>query len=122
MVVMRAHQWFDRTQPQTLQNAVMLCYLDAGLSLLFGLIGAGGAGLLLLLTLALAPAGYGIANEKRWGYWLGVGAAGALAVLSLLVLLAAASFGAVLNLLFVGVLVVLLVHPMSREYQRLWFR
>jgi hypothetical protein len=101
---MAQHQWFDRTQPQTLQNAVMLCYLDAALSLLFGLVGAGGAGLLLLLTLALAPAGYGIANEKRWGYWMGVGASGALLLLSLLVLVVAASFGAILNLLFVAVL------------------
>lgn len=118
---MASHQWLDRSQPPTLQNAVILCYLDAGLSLIFSVIG-GGAGLLLLLTLALAPAGYGMANEKRWGYWLGVVAAGLLLALSLYVLLVAASFGAILNLIFVGVLVALLLHPMSRRYQQLWFR
>lgn len=118
---MASHQWLDRSQPQTLQNAVVLCYLDAALSLLFSFAG-GGAGLLLLLTLALAPAGYGIANEKRWGYWTGVVAACLLLLLSLFVMLVAPGFGAILNLLFVAVLVALLVHPMSRRYQQLWFR
>lgn len=115
-------QWFDRSQPQTLQNAVLLCYVDAALSIFYFVLGLSGVSLLLLLTLALLPAGLGIASEKRWGYWLAVVSAGVLLLVSLLVLVLVPGFGAILNLLFIGVLVALLVHPHSRSYQKLWFR
>src|SRR5580698_8156041 len=68
-------RWFDGSQPQTLQGAVMLCYLTA----VFGLIGIviGGAyPQAELIPLALGVAGFGVANEKRWGYRLGVVLAG----------------------------------------------
>lgn len=118
-------QWFDRSQPQTLQNAVMLAYLNAALTLFFTLIGGGG-GLLLLVAvapaLALGAGAVGIANEKRGGYWLAVVASILVFLLYLWALLAGASFGVVLDLLFSGVLVALLVHPLSRHYQKIWFR
>lgn len=115
-------QWFDRTQPQTLQNAVMLAYVDAALFVVYFLFGLSGVGLVLLLNLALAPAGLGIASQRKWGYWLGVVTSGVLLLLSLLVLVLAPSFGAILNLLFIGVLATLLLHPLSRSYQKVWFR
>jgi uncharacterized membrane protein (DUF2068 family) len=65
----------------------------------------------------------GIANEKRWGYWLAVVAASVYVVLQLLAFFTfAKSLSLVLNLAFAALLVVLLLHPESRRYQRIWFR
>jgi len=66
-------------------------------------------------------AGNGIANERKWGYWLGL----ALAFLpfGLRFLLYGNPFGiSVINLMFEIALVALLLHPQSREYQRIWFK
>jgi hypothetical protein len=111
-------RWFDGSQPQTLQGAVMLSYLTA----VFGLIG-----LLLrayppadLVMFALGAAGYGVANEKRWGYRLGVVLAG-LNVLFDLYLLVAGVVGIIFTLLFAVVLLGLFLHSQSREYERIWF-
>lgn len=114
---METRRWTNHSLPQTLQNAVMLLYLDAALGLLFeGKLG-------LLLVGPRVAAGYGIANEQKWGYQLGVAAAFAPAALRF------AFFGidgilgiGVLSLLFEVALIVLLLHPMSKDHQRIWFR
>ena len=74
---------------------------------------------------AWASAAFGIANEKKWGYGLAVAAA----VLQVAVHLprlgiggALTNFNPLLSLMFDGALVALLLHPMSRNYQRIWFR
>ena len=113
-------RWFDGSQPQTLQGAVMLCYLTA----VFGLIGIivwGAYPEANLIPLGLGVAGFGVANEKKWGYRLGVVLAG-LNVLSDLYILFLGGFGVALTLLFAGVLLGLLLHTQSREYQRVWFK
>ncbi|HML01239.1 MAG TPA: hypothetical protein VEJ21_05190 [Acidimicrobiales bacterium] len=111
-------RFFDASQPQTLQGAVMLCYITAAFGLISLLLGLG----LGLVPLLLAVGGYGVANEKRWGYWL----AAVLAVLNLLTVLwlvfVGFSFSFVLSLLFAAVLVGLLLHPQSRHYERIWFK
>jgi len=99
----------------------MLCYIDGGRGLLYG----AGAGLLMLMLIAigLLIGGYGIANEKRWGYVVAVGAA--ILQVGLLVLfyqLRVFGFPQIMNFMFDALLVALLLHPMSRDYQRLWFR
>ena len=71
-----------------------------------------------VLVVGPVAAGWGIANEKKWGYWLGVG----LAVLQVAFMLLYFSVGAVLNLIFYVALVALLLHPQSRAYRRTWFR
>lgn len=116
-------RWFNISQPQTLQSAVILLYLNAAIALLFGLMGGGVIG---ILALAGVAGGYGIANEKKWGYYLALVVAIIPAVLHTLILL---DFGTssnfsngIITLLFEIALVVLLVHPMSREYQRIWFK
>ncbi len=111
-------RWFDPSQPQTLQGAVMLSYLTAAISLLFLLFGA----YPLVISLGLGAAAYGVANEKRWGYWLGIVLAGLSALLYLLLLLETGSGGVILNLAFTAVLLALYLHPQSREYQRVWFK
>ena len=121
---MPEHQWFDQSQPQTLQAATMLCYLNAALALLYLVVLRSASSLVLLVLLGLAGAAYGIANEKRLAYFAAVGLAGLYLVLQLLVLIAVrgTSLGILLNVLFAVVLFVLLVHPQSRSYQKIWFR
>jgi uncharacterized membrane protein (DUF2068 family) len=116
-------KWFDQSQPQTLQAAVVLCYLNAALSLLTLLLDRNIVSLFSLALLVEGVAAYGIANSHRWAYYLGIAAAGLYCLLLLYALiLVAGSFGLLLNLAFAVVLLVLLLHPMSRSYQRTWFR
>lgn len=119
---MNERRFLNQFQPQTLVIGTMLCYLDAAFGLLFGIVST--SLLLGLITIiGLAAGGYGIANEKRWGYLVAVGAA----VLQVLMLFAVAGsdvlgFPLILTLVFDGALVALLLHRESREYQRIWFR
>ncbi len=108
----------DQTQPQTLQAAVMLSYINAALGVLFFF--AFGAGLSLLLLL-LGVSAYAVANEKRWGYRLAVAVAGLYLVVQVIGFFVIHGFSGLLNLVFAGVLLALLLHPQSREYQRIWF-
>lgn len=117
-------RWFSPSQPQTLQTAVILLYFNAAIGILYGLLGAGGIGL--AFALGGLAGGYGIANEKRWGYYLSLAVAVIPAAISVLILvgfgLGSMFSSSVITLLFQVALVVLLIHPMSREYQRIWFK
>ena len=118
---METRRWTNPTQPQTLQIAVFLLYINA----VFNVITLYPP--YLLLAVGEAAAGFGIANERRWGYWLGVGVA-TLGLLPAVLYVMANGIGSVLNLLFLISIVfpvalfALLIHPMSRDYQRIWFR
>lgn len=117
---MNDFRFLNTSQPQTLVNATILCYIDAAFGLLFGVAGLG---LGLLLIAGLAAGGMGIANEKKWGYSVAVAAAVIqLAFFVLVFGLDVLGFPLILTLMFDTVLVVLLVHPQSREYQRIWFK
>lgn len=111
----RELRWFDSGQPQTLQGAVILCYLNA----VFGLIGLLQGSPVALILVLEAVAGLAIANQRRWGYWLGVVVA--VLYLATLVLYFTLSLAILLNLAFAIVLVALLLHRQSRAYQRVWF-
>ena len=84
-----------------------------------------GAVYTLLITVGVIAGAFGIANEKAWGYKLGVAAAAAPLALRVVVLfiagLEALTFDTV-GLLFDIALIALLLHPMSRDYQKVWFR
>ena len=117
-------RFINRSQPQTLLIAVFLLYIEAAFSLINMLIYGFFSVLLLAAAAGGVAAGYGIANEKKWGYWLGVTVAFLPFVLRLLyggpdALLAT---GQLLNLMFEIALVALLLHPQSRDYQRVWFK
>ncbi len=111
-------RWIDPSQPQTLQIATLLQYLNAAMALLFLLLGLYPAWFLLLV--AEAPAAYGMANDRRWGYRLAVATSGLYLLLSLGAMLLGEGIG-VLNLVFSVALVALLLHPMSRSYERIWY-
>jgi hypothetical protein len=118
---MEQRRWVNQTQPQTLQIAVFLLYLTAVFDFIdllrihafpvpfvAGIVGS-------------VAAGYGIANERKWGYILGV--AMALWPFALRVYYGGSLFGAdIITLLFEVALVALLLHPQSRDYQRIWFK
>ena len=106
-------QWLNRSQPQTLYNGVILLYIYGAINVLRGI----GYGPLALIGLAQVAGGYGIANEKKWGYGLGV--AGAFGPI---VLLLVGVLSLDLSIAFEIALIVLLLHPQSREYQRIWFK
>jgi hypothetical protein len=113
---MPSNRWLDRTQPQTLMMATLLMYVNAALDLLLSIGAFSFLGLLLIV--GQVGAGWGIANEKKWGYWLGV----ALAVLLVVFTVLHLSFGSIVSLLFYAALLALLLHPQSRAYRRTWFR
>lgn len=120
-------KWLNQGQPQTLVIATLLLYINA----FFGILNAflGGASLLFLaIVVAQGLGGFGIANEKKWGYNVAVVAS--VLSLALLVFIVTASLGIgglfSINILFTLIfdiaLVALLVHPQSREYTKIWFR
>lgn len=118
---MQTRRWTNPAQPQTLQIGVFLLYINAVFTLLDLL--RSGAPAFLLLTVGGVTAGYGIANERRWGYTLGL----VMAFLPFAWRWYYFGLGNVLstdalNLLFEIALVCLLLHPQSREYQRVWFK
>jgi hypothetical protein len=113
---MPSNKWLDRTQPQTLMMATLLMYINSVFGLIDGQLLAIPIGT--ILVVGPVAAGWGIANEKKWGYWLGL----ALALLELAFILLYFSIGALLNLIFYAALVGLLLHPQSRSYRKTWFR
>jgi hypothetical protein len=121
---METRRWINQSQPQTLYMATILLYVSAAMSVLFGYafspIG-------LLYVVGEAAGAYGIANERRWGYILGVVVVGVqLAFLASFVLFGGLSVIFSFNFLFSAlwpvVVMVLLLHVQSREYQRIWFK
>ncbi len=89
---MPSNRWVDRTQPQTLMSATILLYLNAALDLLLSFGGISPIGL--VLVVGQVAAGWGIANEKKWGYWLGV----AMALLFVAFAVLSFSFGSLVSL------------------------
>ncbi len=116
---METRRWINHSLPQTLGNAVILLYINAAFTLLFGGLFSG---IGLLLIAGQVGAGYGIANERKWGYQLGL----VMAFLPFVVRFLFSGIDGILgtniiNLLFEILLVALLLHEQSREYQRIWF-
>jgi hypothetical protein len=119
-------RWFNPSQPQTLQVAVWLLYFNGVLGLLLGspyyLLGPV---LGIAALIGCVAAAVGIASERRWGYGVGVGVT---ILRCLLILWAAGGITGLLHgpilidAIFAGALLAALIHPMSRDYQRIWFK
>ncbi len=115
---MNDRKFLNQTQPQTLVIATLLLYLNGFFNVINGL---SFSTLLLIVGIAMGAGAFGIANEKKWGYGLAVAAA-VINVLFLLTFFSLGSLSGLISLVFDVALVLLLVHPMSRDYQRIWFR
>ena len=115
--------WFSSGQPQTLQYAVILLYLNGVLGVLQGIF-AGALGLIsAVFAVGQLAAGFGIANERKWGYWLGVVMAFAPFAFTGYLLYRYHVFAVnAISLVFEIALVILLLHPMTRDYRKIWFR
>lgn len=115
-------KFWDPSQPQILQAATLFLYFGAVIGLLR----------LPFLSWVLLPVGilvvagrsfgaFGMANRKRWGYFLAVTTAlasmvGMVGQFGLNYTIRYRSF----DLLYAVTLVVLLLHPQSRNHQRTW--
>ncbi len=112
---MNDFRWFDPHHPQTLQIATFLLYARGVFALL---------AFSLPLVALYAAAAIGLANSKKWGYVVALIAA----FLPFLFipfhpsgLFSSLKFNPI-GLMFDIALVALLVHPMSRDHQKIWFR
>ncbi len=116
-------RWFNPAQPQTLQIAVFLLYINAAFELLDMLLYPGVRTLFgFLLIAAGVAAGYNIANERRFGYALGIVMAFLPFGLRFLFFGNPLEGAGPIKLVFEVALIALLLHPMSRDYQRIWFK
>jgi hypothetical protein len=135
-------KWFDRYQPQTLQIATWLLYLN-GFFAVVDLLGnsswlgaardiKGSVGLIVGLAVVVSyiAGGFLMANERKWGYRLAL--FGALSPFLLRVWIYWGLEGAgigdmivggnVISFIFDAALVALLVHNQTREHVRVYFR
>src|SRR5258706_10524537 len=109
---MQTRRWVNPSQPQTLQIAVFLLYAQAAFALLFGqFVYVDG----FVIVIGGVVAGYGIANEQKWGYGLGL----LVAIFPFVYRIASIDLAHVFNtdvvtLMFEVALVLLLLHPQSR--------
>ena len=113
--------------------AVLLLYLNA-INLLIAAWGSSGDVKIVFLVMDVrivfglvaalfVMSGFWIANESRyWGYYLGVGLAFLPFGLKFLANGDPLGSASILTLMFQVALVALLIHPQSRDYQRIWFK
>jgi hypothetical protein len=127
---MSQRRWYNPNVPQTLAIAQFLLYFDAFFLLLGALFG-GGLGWIGIIALAASVYGaYGIANELKRGYQVAVFASFLPIALRVLVVLLGSGNQGLMFILFAGnpinvifeyALIALLLHPMSRNHQKIWF-
>ena len=135
-------KWFDRMFPQTLQIAVWLLYIDGAFAILnyldrtdvYGVwrwYGGLGGILAPVACLSFIAGGFLMANGRKLGWWLSVGAAAAPFALRALLKIQhepALSVSWVItqnnmiSFVFEAALLALLVHPMSKNHADRWFR
>lgn len=132
---MSSRRWFNNRLPQTLAIAQFLLYFNAFWAALAMLrVGSNGAIVTLIIGLTLAAnlyGGWGIANEMKRGYQVAVVASFLPIVMRFVLVVLYGSIigdatyyllpGGLLNAIFVYALIALLLHPQSRDYQKIYF-
>lgn len=127
--------------PQTLQIATMLLYLNGFFALIgfmdrsdwvgYARVDKGGVGAVVGLAViaSFILGGLLMANDRRWGWRLGLFAAFSPFLLRFWILSDSRfdmwdriSGGNTISLIFDVALCALLLHPQSREHQKLWYR
>lgn len=135
-------KWFDRMLPQTLQIATWLLYIDGAFAVLGYLdktdmygewrwYGGTGSLIAFLACLSFFAGGFLMANGRRIGWWVSLGASLAPFILRLLLkmwhdhartLTWVVTQNNLITFVFEAALVALVVHPMSRAYANRWLR
>jgi hypothetical protein len=118
---MESRRWLNQSQPQTLVIACFLLYLNAAFQVLALLQFGGTTAVSLLVIGGGVGGGYGIANERRWGYILALVTAFMPFIIPLLYRENPFSTD-LITLIFEVALVALLLHTQSRQYQKIWFK
>ena len=116
-------RWTNPSLPQTLQIAVLFLYISAFFAILGGLINITSTGGIVVIggLLALAAA-RGMVRERKYGYRLALFYAVWDVVATILSISGGFSAWYLIGLLLAIALVGLLLHPISRQYYRTWFR
>ena len=134
-------KWFDRMQPQTMQIATWLLYLNGFFALIgfmdksdwigFARVDKGALGSLigLVVVASFIGGGYLMANDRKIGYKLALVAAFSPFALRIWILWSYPGFSAIdkitgndtIGFIFEAALCGLLLHSQSREHQRLWY-
>jgi len=139
-------KWFERSLPQTLQIALWLLYINGAFALIEYLDGTDDLGYLrgrsavgalagLIACVLFIGSGFLIANEKRLGYNAAIAAAFSPFVMRLwaysdfesqmgvsVSLWDKVTGNTMIGFAFDVALCALILHPMSRNHQRVWFR
>ena len=139
-------KWLDRLQPQTLQIATFLLYINGFFAFVSVLDRQDYLGYVrdrwtvgILVGVAVVAAyvagGFLMANDRKVGYWVSLAAAFSPFVIRYWALTDfentfganigvwdKVSGGNTLSFIFEVALCALLLHPQSREHQKLWFR
>lgn len=134
-------KWFDRMQPQTMQIATWLLYLN-GFFALIGFMdqrdwigyaradkGALGSSVGLLVVAAFIGGGFFMANDRKIGYKLALIAAFSPFALRIWIMGSFPGYSIIdkitgndtIGFIFEAALCALLLHPQSREHQRVWY-
>ena len=115
-------RWIDRTQPGRLVQGASMLYISAAFDVFNTFLGAGAFGLV-FFALALLKGGgaYGMANEKKLGYYAGCTGASLAVVVDIYLLTINPVFG-LINLAIAVWIVSLVLHDSSRSYARIWFK
>ena len=118
---METRRWLNPSQPQTLQIAVFLLYINAFFSVLGGYLGWIPWGIALIVCRSEAASASRTSRSGATGS--GSPPPSRPSLLRWLFLGPSHVFGAnIINLMFEVALVALLLHPMSRDYERIWFK
>ena len=114
---MEAQRFINRYQPQLLVTATMLAYIQAAFDLLNGLQYTSVP--LVVVAVGKGLGAFGIANSKRAGYYLCVAAT--VVGIGLIFYINYSLLSRLLSLVFEGALLGALLHPISRNYTKVWF-
>jgi hypothetical protein len=115
-------RWIDQSQPGRLVQATMMLYISGGFDV-FNSFLIGGPIALVFMVLALLKVGgaWGIANEKKLGYYAACAGA-CLSVVLDLILLTASPVTGLISLAIAVWIASLVLHESCRGYARVWFR
>ena len=134
-------KWFDRLQPQTMQIATWLLYLNGFFALIsfmdqrdwigYARVDKGALGSLvgIIVLASFIGGGFLMANDRKIGYKLALVAAFSPFVLRIWILGSYSGFTALdkitgkdtIGFIFEAALCALLLRPQSREHQRVWY-